>query len=97
MAIYPFAGGEPHQILDIGSSYYFRWTPDGRSVAYLDARNPSSIISQPLDGGPPRKLADFKPDRMFSFAWSQDGKQLAVARGTVNEDVILISNFLDQR
>lgn len=96
MAIYPFEGGEPHQILDI-NSYYFRWTPDGRSLAYVDTRNPSSIISQAIEGGPLRQLADFKPDRIFSFAWSRDGKQLAVARGTVNEDVILISNFLGRQ
>jgi eukaryotic-like serine/threonine-protein kinase len=95
-AIYPFEGGEPHQIMDI-NSYYFRWTPDGRSLAYVDDRNPSAIIIQPIDGGPPRQLADFKPDQIFSFAWSRDGKQLALARGPVNSDVILIRNFREQQ
>jgi Tol biopolymer transport system component len=95
-AIYPFEGGEPHQIVDI-NSYYFRWTPDGRSLAYVDDRNPSAIISQPIDGGRPRQLADFKPDQIFSFAWSRDGKQLALARGPTNSDVILIRNFRDQQ
>jgi len=38
-------------------------------------------------------LTDFKSDRIFSFAWSRDGKQLALARGTLTNDVILISNF----
>jgi serine/threonine protein kinase/dipeptidyl aminopeptidase/acylaminoacyl peptidase len=95
-AIYPFEGGEPHQIMDINSCC-FRWTPDGRSLAYVDDRNPSAVISQPIDGGPPRQLADFKPDRIFSFAWSRDGKQLALSRGPVNSDVILIRNFKDQQ
>jgi len=95
-AIYPFEGGEPHQIMNI-NSYYFRWTPDGRSLAYVDDRNPSAIIIQPIDGGSPRQLADFKPEKIFSFAWSRDGKQLALARGPVNSDVILIRNFMDQR
>jgi eukaryotic-like serine/threonine-protein kinase len=95
-AIYPFEGGEPHKILDI-ASYYFRWTPDGRALAYVDERNASTINSQPIDSGPPRQLADFKPDRIFSFAWSRDGNQLAVARGTLTHDVVLISNFIDQQ
>lgn len=95
-AIYPFEGGEPRKILDLASSY-FRWTPDGRSLAFVDVKNPSAIMSQPIDGGLLRELADVKPDRIFSFAWSRDGKQLAVARGTVTHDVILIRNFLDQR
>jgi eukaryotic-like serine/threonine-protein kinase len=95
-AIYPSGGGEPRKFLDI-AAYYFRWTPDGRSVAFVDGRNPSAIISQPIDGGPPRQLADFKPDRIFSFAWSYDGKQLAVAHGTLTHDVVLMSNFIDHQ
>ena len=94
--VYPFEGREPPKVLDI-AAYYFRWTPDGRSLAFVDERNPSAILSQPIDGGAPRQMADFKPDRIFSFAWSRDGKQLAVARGTLTHDVILIRDFLDQR
>jgi hypothetical protein len=45
----------------------------------------------------PGNSADVKPDRIFSFAWSRDGKQLAVSHGTLTHDVILISNFMEQR
>jgi Tol biopolymer transport system component len=90
-AIIPFEGGEPIKTLDIWNRV--RWTPDGRALAYIDRRDPSNIISQPLDGGPPRQLTDFKSDRVFSFAWSRDGKLLALARGTLTNDVILISDF----
>jgi Tol biopolymer transport system component len=95
-AIYSLEGGEPSKFLDF-AGYYLRWTPDGRSLAYVDERNASAIISQPIHGGPERQLADFKPDHIFSFAWSRDGKQLAVAHGTLTNDVILISNFMDPR
>src|SRR6266581_1043820 len=95
-AIYPFEGGEPHQILDI-FGFNVRWTPDGRALAYVDERNASIINSQPIDGGPPRQLVDLKPDHIFSFAWSHDGKQLAIARGIVTKDVILISNLMDHQ
>jgi hypothetical protein len=47
-------------------------------------------LSQPLDGTPPKKIADFAPDRIFAFDWSRDGKHIAVARGTVTSDVVLI-------
>jgi serine/threonine protein kinase/Tol biopolymer transport system component len=91
-AIYPIEGGEPHKILDI-AGFYVRWTPDGRALAYLDEKDLSSINTQPIDGGPPKQLVDFKPDKIFSFAWARDGKQLALARGTVNFDVVLITDF----
>ena len=92
IAIIPFAGGQPVKLLDIGW-YRVHWTPDGRALAYVDRRDPSNISSQPLDGSPSKKLTDFKSDRIFSFAWSRDGKQLALARGTRTDDVILISSF----
>jgi hypothetical protein len=38
-------------------------------------------------------VTDFKSDRIFSFDWSRDGKQLAVARGALTSDMVLISNF----
>ena len=95
-AIYPVEGGEPHKILDI-HTVYIRWTPDGRALAYLDDKNLSNISIQTIDGGSTKQLTDFKPGRVFSFAWSPDGKQLAIARGSVNKDVILISNFRDRQ
>jgi len=92
IAIIPFEGGQPIKLLDIGWTRV-HWTPDGRALAYVDRRDPSNISSQPLDGSPSRKLTDFKSDRIFSFGWSRNGKQLVLARGTLTNDVILISNF----
>ncbi|HEV8134150.1 MAG TPA: protein kinase [Pyrinomonadaceae bacterium] len=92
IAIIPFAGGLPIKLLDIGWTRV-HWTSDGRALAYVDRRDPSNISSQQVDGNSSRKLTDFKSDRIFSFAWSPDGKQLALARGTRTDDVILISSF----
>ena len=95
-AIYSVEGGEPHKILDI-HTFYIRWTPDGRALAYLDDKNLSNMSIQTIDGGSTKQLTDFKPGRVFSFAWSRDGKQLAIARGSETKDVILIRNFKDQQ
>jgi len=91
-AIIPFAGGQPAKLFDIDIKFS-SWTPDGRALAYLDPPGFLNIRSQPIDGKPSRQLTDFKSDRIFSFAWSRDGKQLALARGTLTNDVVLISNF----
>ena len=95
-AVYPFEGGEPKKVLDI-SDDFVRWTPDGRALAYIDPKYLSDISSQPVDGGPRRRLTNFASDLMFGFAWSRDGKQLAVARGTLTHDVVLISKFKDEQ
>jgi len=50
-------------------------------------------VSRPLDGGPPKKLTDFKENGVWRYAWSRDGKQFALTRGTATSDVVLIRDF----
>jgi Tol biopolymer transport system component len=69
-----------------------RWTPDGRSIAYLDLREGvTNIWSLPVSGGQPRQLTRFTTDRIYAFAWSHDGKWLAMSRGATTADAVLIS------
>ncbi|HKG21865.1 MAG TPA: hypothetical protein VKC34_08185, partial [Blastocatellia bacterium] len=66
----------------------------GRALTYVDNRGGiANIWSQPLAGGEPRPLTDFKSDQIFSFAWSRDGRQLACSRGVITSDVVLITDF----
>jgi len=90
-AIFPAAGGEPVKLLNIWRAY-FRWTPDSRAVAYIH-ENQTKLTSQPIDGGPAKEVLNLQADQLFRFAWSRDGKQLALARGTLTSDVILINNL----
>jgi Tol biopolymer transport system component len=85
-------GGRPVMKFHQELSGPFRWTPDGRALAYVDERN-LNILARPLDGGPPRQLTDFKSDQIIDFGWSRGGKQLALARGTQTSDVVLITDF----
>ena len=40
-----------------------------------------------------KQLTDFKPDGVFARDLSRDGKTMALSRGVVTSDVILISDF----
>jgi Tol biopolymer transport system component len=96
IALIPFDGGQPSFLDSLDPSSYrpIHWTPDGHAIAYaVTGGGVSNIWSQPLDGGPPKQLTAFREGLIFDFAWSRDGKQLALSRGTVNSDVVLISNF----
>jgi Tol biopolymer transport system component len=68
------------------------WTPDGRGVAYVDEAG-SNIWIQRLDGGRPSQLTHFNDGMIFAFAWSRDGKRLAVLRGTVSNDIVLFKGL----
>jgi hypothetical protein len=45
---------------------------------------------QPITGGPPRQLSNWTAEQVLSFAWSRDGKRVAVARGSRKDDIVLI-------
>ncbi len=97
VAIITSEGGQPRKVLDIPTPFIvepgFQWTSDGRALTYADRRGGvSNIWNQPLDGGPPKQVTDFRSDEIFSFAWSRDGKQLALARGIETGDVVLVSD-----
>jgi serine/threonine protein kinase len=72
-----------------------RWAPDGKAINFVrtSKNGVSNIWSQPVDGSPPRQLTNFSAEQIFYFDYSRDGKQLALSRGTLNSDVVLISNF----
>ena len=69
-----------------------QWMPDGRAIAYLDTRG-LNIWSQPLDGGPPHQITHFTDRTIASFAWSHDGKRLAIARTTTTNDIVLFKGL----
>ena len=91
-------GGEPLKVLDVptsaNSAIPLRWTSDGRMLTFVDTREGvSNIWGIAFDAGALKQLTDFKSDQIFSFDWSRDGHALALARGDINNDVVLISNF----
>jgi serine/threonine protein kinase/Tol biopolymer transport system component len=71
-----------------------RWMPDGRGIAYVDGETQTNIWVQPLDGAPASQLTRFTDGRIIpSFAWTRDGKRLAVARATVTNDIVLFKGL----
>ena len=96
LSLIPFEGGEPVKTIALPRSvqpFGFAWWPDGRSVAYLD--NSSGILNvwgQPVDGGAPKQLTNFKSEFVNSFAISRDGK-IAAYRFSATRDIVLIKSF----
>jgi serine/threonine protein kinase/Tol biopolymer transport system component len=75
--------------LSLRSAY---WAPDGAGVAYV--QDSTTIMEQPLDGGPPRRIAHLDGDEpIINFRWSPDGSRLATSRGRYPNDLVLIKGF----
>jgi serine/threonine protein kinase/Tol biopolymer transport system component len=68
-----------------------RWSPDGKSIAYVNSSGGvSDIWLQPSSGGPAKQLTSFKAEEILAFNWSRDGRSLALVRGVRTSDVVLI-------
>ena len=96
LKVIPSDGGAPLYQFDWPSSggKEPRWAPAGDAVEYALTRNGvSNIWRQKLSGGPAKQITRFQSGLIFDFAWSRDGKQLALTKGSESSDVILISNF----
>ena len=100
IVIGPFTGGPATRTFDISPGFVpdnhpvLRWTPDGSALTYVDESNGAdNIWSQPVNGGPRKPLTNFKSGSILSFAWSYDGKRLAMSRGPVSTDVVLLKDF----
>jgi Tol biopolymer transport system component len=93
-----FEGGAVFNVFDVAQTVYvqwdtpLRWSPDGRSLTYVDHRGGiDNLWSHPIAGGAPKQLTNFEDSRIFSFAWLKDGS-LVTSRGVITSDVVLIKD-----
>jgi serine/threonine protein kinase/Tol biopolymer transport system component len=67
------------------------FTPDGKAVAYtIEDKGVDNIWVQPLDGAKGHQITSFSSEEIDDFAWSPDGKRLAVSRTDTSSDVVLL-------
>jgi eukaryotic-like serine/threonine-protein kinase len=101
LSIIPFEGGEIVKAFNMPTNTWevyagkapVQWTPDGQAVSYVVHRDGvSNIWRQSMGGGEPVQMTNFTSGLIFNFAYSPDGKQLSLSRGTVSRDVVLIKN-----
>ncbi len=72
----PASGGEPRQLTFEGSNRRARWSPDGKSLAFISSRGGSSQVwILPMEGGEPRKLTSISTDA-DGVTWAAKGDNL---------------------
>jgi Tol biopolymer transport system component/predicted Ser/Thr protein kinase len=79
--------------LDSGS-HTVSWTPDNRSIAISDRRSGvANLWALPIFvKGEPEQLTHFTSGAVWNFQWSPNGNKLAIARGSDDSDIVLLTN-----
>ena len=71
----------------------FKFSPDGKSLTYLNKSGIDNLWGQSLEDKRNEKpLTDFSSGNISNFAWANDGKKLFIVRAIFNSDVILIKD-----
>lgn len=88
--VVPLGGGALRRFLTVSPPVI--WAADSRSLIYFDfLSGVANIMRQPLAGGAPTPITKFASEQIFAFALSPDQKRVAVVRGRVSSDVVLVS------
>jgi serine/threonine protein kinase len=94
LALSPLDSKQPAKLLDFqrSPSGSVRFSPDGQAVVYpIRDHDVDNLWLQPLDGSPGKQVTNFTAEHIGDgFAWSPDGTKLALIRGHVDSDVVLI-------
>jgi Tol biopolymer transport system component len=92
----PATGGEAVKIADPDPKWGppIQWTPDGGAFLYVTSINGvPNVWQRNMDGGETKQLTRFESKLIWSAAMSRDGKELAVVRYSITNDVVLIKDL----
>lgn len=92
--VIPFEGGDPVEVtLRVKDTEDYWWRPDGGICHERIERGVGNLWCAPPGGGDAVQITRAEQDTIWSYAWSRDGKRLAVARGRYDQDIVLLKNF----
>ncbi|HEX6323309.1 MAG TPA: protein kinase, partial [Vicinamibacterales bacterium] len=90
IAVFPGSGGAI-QLLDTVPPTA-QWTGDSRGFVYIDTRGGVSNVVRRLITAPAAvPVTQFTAEQIFNYAMSHDHRRLAVVRGRLSSDVVLVS------
>lgn len=91
VTIRDLSSGAELQRFEISDLDCLQWVPNSEAIAYIRQRNDAyEIVLQPLDGTAERVILALSGERIRRFAFSPDGKRIAVTRDKVQNDAVLI-------
>lgn len=97
LAVIDLEGAHAPKVLDIPFPTHppiVQWMPDGLSLTYNQIRNGiSNIWRVSLTGGEPAQITDLSFENIAFFAWSRDGKRMAVVRAFEIKNLVTISGL----
>ena len=94
--VVPTGGGEARPLVtNPANDRSPRWSPDGRTLAFLSNRSGKNQIWILESEGEPWQLTDSVTD-VGGFVWSRDGRRIAFTGATQKQELWVIRNLLSE-
>lgn len=69
------------------------WDRDARGFTLAATSDGTSeLFRVAIDSGGPKKISNFRHDQIYTLDWSLDGNKLAVVRGRIFLDMVLLKD-----
>jgi eukaryotic-like serine/threonine-protein kinase len=97
--IIPATGGAAIKVLDGRGdvSGAIQFSADGKALYFpVTLKGVSNLMKQPLDGGAPTQVTNFKELSGYGYSYDWDRNRLAIARGKPVSDVVIITRQATQ-
>lgn len=93
----PLDGDTPASVFNISPTGFLYWPAKADGLFYRELepgeRSTSTVMFQPIAGGPPKAYLSVEPELLFDFALGPDGKKAAVTRGRLLTDAVMLSRI----
>ncbi len=92
--VIPANGGAPMKTFEANQqiSGTMQYSEDGGAVYYpINQKGVTNLVRQSLDGGPPGPVTSFKDLVTYGYAYNWPDNKLAIIRGRVNSDVVVLT------
>ena len=85
----------PKSILSIRPTWFFKWTPDSKSLIYQESQQGEGLATKVFQVNPderePKLLVTTEPDHVLDLTYSRDGSRFAAVRQKVSTDAVMLS------
>jgi eukaryotic-like serine/threonine-protein kinase len=96
LAFFPANGGTPIRIVDIpriALQDHLAWSPDSKAAQFVAiTKDVANIWGIDRETGTLSQVTHFTDGEISHFAWSVDGKMLALSRGNHASDAVLVTD-----
>ena len=68
-------------------------SPNGTDYTFVKISDPTNVWIRPISGGTAKPLTHFTDHQISNYAWSPNGKHLAISRYVEQSDIVRIRGF----